>query len=447
MYLIKKLNFFLKNDSIIYALSNIFFLGTIFLADVFIVRVYPLNEVGIWKQILLLLQLTIPFFGLGLIEGFRYKISQDKSKLQGYFYYLIVFLLFLSIIILIVFNNSTVVSKISLALGIDTIPNIAPYLFLLFFLLSIEKLLQFMAITKGQVKVILISVLVWSSSFFISILLCLKYSSLKFSDNIFYCFLVAYCLQILTYLNLLKLEFKLKSNFNFHTLYHNNLSFLKFGFPLFLASNIGLLTLNTDKFIINKLGGIEQFAIYSVGALEIPIIALILKSVTTISYPKIVENFAQGNVEIAKQIWLNDLIKISYLTYPVILICIIFSKIIITGIFGAKYVDAVPVFKAYCLILLWRNSAYGTLLSIFKGSIFVSIFSLIAFIVNISLAFFFYKIIGVIGVVYATIVSISVLHFLMLWKEELLKDFLNLYLTKPYYTILTISIFISYFLF
>jgi O-antigen/teichoic acid export membrane protein len=436
----KKMMFLLKGAAALYAISNIIFFGTIFLADIFIARTFDLNNVGYWKQIILLIQVTIPFFSLGIIEGFKYEISRERNKLPDFLGSIMAGIAAISICILLVFSNKIIVGQIAEWVGIKSIIQIAIWIPLLFFILALINVFQYIAIVNNQVFIIFYSAIIFAISFLISLYLFIHFTEVDFIYKILYSFLAAYLLQLLYYL------YVIKPSIAFSTVFLHSKSYLKYGFPLFIATYIGLITLNIDKVIVNKLGGTAQFAIYSIGALEIPIIALLVKSITTIAYPEIVKNIVENNMNKASKIWFDNLIKISYISFPIIIVFMFFSKEIIVGFYGQKYLAAVPVFKAYCLILLWRNSIYGTILSVSGKTILITVYSAVAFVVNLILCFVFYKYFGIVGVIYSTFISITILHFLIMGTEKLIFDFFKLFIKHPIFAILYGLVILTYFL-
>lgn len=411
----------LTNPNILYAISNIVLLGTIFSADIYIARVFPLEKVGAWKQLILLVQFTAALLSFGVVEGFRYNIAKEITLINKYLGSSIAFFLFIALLLwlVLIFPNSR--EFIATLLNIDIIVKAGLLIPLLYILLSINTLYQQICLAKNQIQVIFFAMMCFSISFGILLFAFLSIKVVEFESSIFSSFIIAFLLQFVLYITQTKVvPYFFMKEIRFF-LFKN----IKFGFPLFVATYFGILTLNIDKIIINKLGGIEAFAIYSIGALEIPIIALITKSITNVSYPKIVTLVNDNNLDNARVLWIKDLMRVSYISYPIICLMMIFSKSIIIGIFGGTYISAVPIFKTYCLILLWRNAVYGTILSSQEKTYLITKYSFIALLVNISLSFIFFKIFGIIGVIYATFIAITILHLLFMRYEKVLYDFLK----------------------
>src|SRR5690606_22831049 len=116
---------------------------------------------------------------------------------------------------------------------------------------------------------------------------------------------------------------------------------LKQGIPLYLATFIGTLTLNTGQLIVNTFENTETFAIFSVGALEIPIFAMLSAAFSQKIYPELVRLVSSGEKEKAKKIWMKTTMQISYITYPLIIVLMFFAKDIIYFVYSSEYEESV----------------------------------------------------------------------------------------------------------
>lgn len=435
----EKLLNLLKKPVILYSIANVLFLGTIFLADVIIARTYNLEQVGGWKQLILLVQFTAVLLSFGFVEGFRYNIAKYHDKMNELLGTTVLFFIIISVILFMVLKSDNISQTVGSLLGIDIIVKAGFLIPLLYFLLSVNSLYLQICLSIEKINVILISMLGFCIALSVSLFTFLYGNYFDFQLNIFLPFLIALGFQLFIYVIALRIYPKL--NFN----KANLVIIFKYGFPLFIATYLGVFTLHIDKIIINKLGGIDAFAIYSIGALEIPFIGLITKSITSVSYPKIVKHIENNELEVATDMWLRDLKRASYFIFPLLFLCILFSQNIIIGLFGDKYQASVPVFEGYCLILIWRNATYGTILSVKGKTNYIVITSLISLIVNVVLIYFFYQIWGIVGIVRALFCSIVVLALITLYIEGTLRKFLLLFKDK-WLLLLLLAIFILYFI-
>ncbi|RLJ33652.1 O-antigen/teichoic acid export membrane protein [Chryseobacterium sp. 7] len=437
--MVEKILNLIKKPAILYSIANMLFLSTIFLADVIVARTYSLEQVGGWKQLILLVQFTATLLSFGFIEGFRYNIAKHHDKIKELLGTVMFIFILISAVIFAFLSFDEVSKTFGELLGINVIIKAGFLIPLLYFLLSANGVYLQVCLSIGKINVILISMVVFCITLAASLFIFLINNFFDFQLNIFLPFLLALGLQLITYLVILKIYPQINMN-------RINISMmLRYGFPLFIATYLGMFTLHIDKVIINKIGGLSEFAIYSIGALEIPFAGLITKSIVSVSYPKIVKHVENDEIDLATDMWLHDVKKASYFIFPLVFACILFSKQIILGLFGTRYASAVPVFEGYCLILIWRNATYGTLLSIKGKTNYIAISSLISLIINIVFIYFFYNVWGIVGIVRAVFISVVFLVIITLYLENNLKKYVLLFKDKWLLGLL-IAIFILYFL-
>jgi len=185
----------------------------------------------------------------------------------------------------------------------------------------------------------------------------------------------------------------------------NYKSQLAYGIPLGLTSIIGLLAWEFDKLIVSIKFSPELYAVYVLGAAEIPFIRMIRSSVNKVILPEMSKVYAEGNLKELTRLWHSSIRKISLVLLPIFVIAMIFSHEIITLLYSEKFASSVPYFRIYLLLLLVRIASYGTILQaigktkdVFKLAIF---FMTVNGVLNIILVFT----LGLIGPAIATVIA------------------------------------------
>jgi O-antigen/teichoic acid export membrane protein len=200
------------------------------------------------------------------------------------------------------------------------------------------------------------------------------------------------------------------------------------GFPLYLATFIGTLSVNLDKSIVSFFENKETFAIFSVGALEIPVFAMLSAAFSQNVYPELVTLINQDKKEQAKKLWINTTKNVSFITFPMIFLLMFFAEDIIFYIYSTKYEKSIFLFQTYLLFGLLRNNSYGALISASGKTKFIMIYAAMMLCFNLIISLVLYKIIGINGVVYGSLASTLVIAYLQLKHENLLsiyfKDFI-----------------------
>ena len=409
-------------------------LGSLFVIDVIIARMASVESVGFWRQLMLIYQLLIPLFSLGVIEGFKYFISIEPKRLDSYYSIIIVFLLLISLLLFVIISLPffEYFNRYILKLNIlNDYKYVMPFLFLI---VGFNLMNNYLFIILEKSKVIFISSLTFATCILISYLLLLIFHCPIDNQKIVTIFTISLLLQASVFLCFYKsklIRFKFISDTK---------PLLKYGFPIWLASYIGVITLNIDKIIINNLGGITAFAVYSIGAFEFPLVTLISKSITSISTPEIIRSVNEKNISGAIHLWISNTYKITLKTYPIIILCIVFAKQFILFFFGHSFVDAIIIFKVYSLSLIWRNNFYGSILLANRQGSEITKMSFISLLINILSSIILYRFWGIRGVAMAIFISVSFLALALMWKEKSLINYFLLF-KRPKFLILNILIF------
>ena len=203
---------------------------------------------------------------------------------------------------------------------------------------------------------------------------------------------------------------------------------LQYALPLALSTAVGTLSIHMDSLLIGRMMGTEDFAMYSNMAKELPL-NLMIASLTTVIYPKIVNLMAIGEKTRMLHVYKN------YVEFGIlstwILVCgtIVCGRELVLVLYSEKYINGLPIFLIYQLVAALRFTYYGTLLtangntkSIFK----LALFSLVC---NFALNIFLFYLIGIIGPAIATFVTVLSNGYLQIYKGL---KFLNLSLSAVF---------------
>jgi O-antigen/teichoic acid export membrane protein len=115
--------------------------------------------------------------------------------------------------------------------------------------------------------------------------------AIQLYQSVFFALLgIAISQFILFFINVLILKDSLILGFNFKLIFEQ----IKKGFPLGLTALAGTLILYTDGIMISKMCGVETYAIYRNGAIEVPFISTLYGAVAAIILPEVAKLFSQG---------------------------------------------------------------------------------------------------------------------------------------------------------
>lgn len=398
-------------------------------------------EFGYWKELFFLLNLGIPLLSFGIPEGYKYYLAKEgkyKTMFSNTLTSFIAISLFLSFIFILlnVFHYFQWINLDKYYL----ISLLFPVAFLVF---NINKTLRYGYINEKKVLAhTKITLLYYILTLVLTIVFYFYIDKIKsqflYIGIFFFIALYGFPLYSLMRKNNLVLKPKwLNREFLSKV--------LKQGFPLYLATFIGTMSVNLDKSIVSFFENKETFAIFSVGALEIPIFAMLSAAFSQNIYPSLVKLVNENKKEEAKDLWLATTKKVSYITFPIILILMIFSKEIIFFIYTPKYSESVIIFQTYLLIGLFRNNHYGSLIAASGQTKYITLYSGMMLLLNLILAIFLYNVWGINGIVLASFFATLIIALLQLRHEKLLKKYLYNFLFDYKIVILIALIFLFYF--
>ena len=346
-------------NSILLAVNQGFVAAYFIAVDFFYSKKLSVENFGIWKELMLVISIAIPILSFGIPEGYKYYLAKENRP-KEIFANTFVFFLTITILLIVI----AVIANFSHTLGWFSIRNYYGLSLLLpfaYFTFVINKTLRYSYINEEKIpthiKITLIGLLI--TSILVGVV---WYNFDDFKTNylliglLTYILLYANPIAFLIMKNNLVISFKWLNKEYF-------IKVLKQGIPLYLATFIGVLTLNMDKIIVRSFESVEVFAVFSVGALEVPVFAMLSAAFSQNIYPKLVRHISNGRKGEARGLWLQTTKKVSFIIYPMIFVLMFFSKNIIYFIYSAKYEDSVILFQTYLLIGLFRNNYYGALIT------------------------------------------------------------------------------------
>lgn len=425
-----------SSSSLKLALSQSIIAGLFVLFDFIFSKKFDVQSFGAWKRVLFYLNLFIPVFSFGIPEGFKYWIAKEKisfNKSWSTSFYSIIFL-------------TLILSHILFVIGYIIYDIVWDWMFLFYPISYLGfvyfKMIKYMSINSSKVDLYFRVSLFSSVCVFILVLFCyftrwyLQFSII--SLGLFF-YAVVFSLPTLFLINYDDFSFP-RYLINCRRLKE----ILKHGIPLYLASFIGVLSINLDKAIVSYFEDDSVFAIFAVGALEIPIFAMISAAFAQNIYPNLVQFIENGNILQAKQLWLKTTVRISYITYPLILLLMLFSRPLLFFIYTDQYEESLFIFRTYLLIGLLRNNYYGSLIVASGKTKYITLYSLMMLLTNIVLSILLYNVYGIKGIVMGSLFSTLFIQYLQLRHESLVKSYLKDVLLNKKIMLLTIAIFMIY---
>lgn len=182
-------------------------------------------------------------------------------------------------------------------------------------------------------------------------------------------------------------------------------SLFSYGVPLSMTQIVGKLNLQLDKYMIAALMTAEAFAVYSAGAVELPLVPGIAYAATAALIPVLVRAGARNDTAEFLEYWHGSMIKVSALMMPTAVALFVLGEAAVAVLFSADYAEAAAPFRVYLLLLPLRLCAYGAVLRALGSTKPILVASVVGLVTNAALNYPFYLWVGLTGPAYASVVS------------------------------------------
>lgn len=137
---------------------------------------------------------------------------------------------------------------------------------------------------------------------------------------------------------------------------------IKYSVPMGLATMLGTITLQLDKLIVSSMCTPEEFAVYSNGAIEIPLIGVITGSIATVILADMAISCKSGEFGAALALFRKSAIRSGLILLPTMIFLLVFAKDFIVILYSDRYLESVTPFRIYLLVLPIRIVYYGSAL-------------------------------------------------------------------------------------
>lgn len=160
--------------------------------------------------------------------------------------------------------------------------------------------------------------------------------------------------------------------------------------PIMMASIWGVVINSADQFFISKYFGVELFAEFSNGSLELPFVGMIVSASSLILAPiyskKAFENTSFSKKEIIR-LWNSVFNKTVKLIYPLVIFCFTFATSIMVILYGEDYSRSGDFFQVKLINNFFTLISYGPLLLAIGGQKYYRNIHIIAALVLVLLEF------------------------------------------------------------
>ena len=140
---------------------------------------------------------------------------------------------------------------------------------------------------------------------------------------------------------------------------------LKYTWPLWATTLVQTINSQFDRLLISSFFDPATFAIYSCGAIELPVVAIITTTMASSTMPELVKYASMGKTNEALDLWQKGTRKCSLVIFPCFVFFFMIGPELMVLLYGEGYAKAAWPFAIYLLIMPLRIAFYSTLFRAF----------------------------------------------------------------------------------
>lgn len=187
---------------------------------------------------------------------------------------------------------------------------------------------------------------------------------------------------------------------------------LAYTVPLGLSLLVGILSVQLDKLMISGFFNPESFAIFSLGAMELPLIGIVINSVNSILLP----NLSAMDKQTLSSVYSASVRKNAIIVFPLAVVFYLFAAEFITFVYGSIYLESAVYFKIYLLLLPLRVATYGIIFQARGRTKLVMYDALLMLGLNALLNYLLIRSWGMQGAAWATVIVSWLILLVYLWQ-------------------------------
>lgn len=183
-------------------------------------------------------------------------------------------------------------------------------------------------------------------------------------------------------------------------------SVLRYVGMLTVASGLTMVGLRVDQLVVSQSFGPAIFAIYVVGAFEIPVFAILQSSVSAVLLPDLAALYQQRDWDAIRRVWRNAVNRMGNITLPLAAVMVVFREEIVVTVFGETYRESAAIFGLFAILAPIRSVAFGLLLKASGRSHYDALGAAAFLACSVVLCVTFGNLFGYVGVAVAMVVSV-----------------------------------------
>lgn len=180
---------------------------------------------------------------------------------------------------------------------------------------------------------------------------------------------------------------------------------LRFSVPLGIGNALIGMAFALDKVLVSVFCSPEQFAVYVLGAVEIPLIGILTASVLGVITPEMSRSCKEGRPAEATDLWRRAFLKSSTILLPAMGLLLALAPDVVTFLFSPRYAGSAHPLRVYALLMPTRAASFTALFSALNRTEVMSLGGGLMMAFNLALSLLLLPVFGPIGAAWGTVIS------------------------------------------
>jgi O-antigen/teichoic acid export membrane protein len=132
-----------------------------------------------------------------------------------------------------------------------------------------------------------------------------------------------------------------------------------YGIPLALTHLATKVAFQFDRVVVSAMFTPALFAVYAIGAVEIPLAVLVQQAINSVLVPGLAARHRDGDIQGMADLWQEAIRKTSLIMFPTFAFLFVMADDVIRVLYGPKFAGSVDVFRIYLLLVPMQVATYG----------------------------------------------------------------------------------------
>lgn len=161
-----------------------------------------------------------------------------------------------------------------------------------------------------------------------------------------------------------------------------------------------------DKYVISHYMSPDELAVYSRGAIELPLVHILASTISQLKLPDWVSQWDKGWNDILLAEWHKTIIKAALVLFPAFILLEILGKNFISLLYTDKYIQSVGIFYVYLFLLPLQITSYTAIVEATGKNRFVLIGYVVQLLISLAVSGYSIKYLGWFGPALVSVVGI-----------------------------------------